>query len=91
MTRRATVTRVDDAATFVIRPNMSVKINGVTPPARGIPEAQRAKEHLESLILGKKVEFTTLTWDRLGRSIAQVTVDGTDVNEAMTRFLESLS
>ena len=90
MARRATVVRVDDAVTFVIRPNMAVKLAGVEPPARGTPEAERAKEKLESLVKGRKVEFETLEWDRLGRSIAQVTVDGVDVNKAMVEFLGSL-
>jgi endonuclease YncB( thermonuclease family) len=90
LARRATVVRVDDAATFVIRPNMAVKLAGIEPPARGTPEADRARERLESLVKGRKVEFETLEWDRLGRSIALVTVDGVDVNEAMVEFLGSL-
>ena len=89
MVRRATVTRVDDGASFIIRPNMVVKLDGIEPPPRGTPEAVRAKEHLEQLILGKKVEFDTREWDRLGRSTALVKVDGVDVNEEMKRFLES--
>jgi len=80
MVRRATVTRVDDGASFIIRPNMVVKLDGV--------EAERAKERLEQLILGKKVEFDTREWDRLGRSTALVQIDGVDVNEEMKRFLE---
>jgi micrococcal nuclease len=88
--RRARVIRVDDAATFVIRPNMVVKLAGVSPPERGTPEAARAKEKLEALVLGKKVEFDTLDWDRLGRSIATVKVDGVDVNEEMAEFLKNL-
>ena len=90
MARRATVVRVDDAATFVIRPNMAVKLAGIEPPARRTPEADRARERLESLVKGRKVEFETLEWDRFGRSIALVTVDGVDVNEAMVEFLGSL-
>jgi endonuclease YncB( thermonuclease family) len=89
MVRRATVTRVDNGATFIIRPNMVVKLKGITAPPRGTPEAERAKERLEQLILGKKVEFDTIEWDRLGRSIALVKVDGVDVNEEMKKFLES--
>jgi len=90
LARRATVVRVDDAATFVIRPNMAVKLAGIEPPARRTPEADRARERLESLVKGRKVEFETLEWDRFGRSIALVTVDGVDVNEAMVEFLGSL-
>lgn len=89
-TRRATVIRVNDASTLVIRPNMAVKLAGVEPPARGTPEAAKAKERLESLVLGRKVEFETLEWDRLGRSVASVTVGDIDVNKAMKEFLTTL-
>lgn len=89
-TRRATVVRVNDAATFIIRPNMEVKLADVEPPSRGTPEAERAKEKLEGLVLRKKVEFETLEWDRLGRSIAIVKVDGVNVNEAMVEYLKTL-
>jgi endonuclease YncB( thermonuclease family) len=90
MVRRATVTRVNDGATFIIRPNMVVKLEGIEAPPWGTPEAEKAKERLEQLILGKKVEFDTREFDRLGRSTAAVKVDGVDVNEEMKRFLESL-
>jgi endonuclease YncB( thermonuclease family) len=90
MARKATVIRVEDAVTFVIRPNMVVRLAGVEPPKRGTAEAIKAKEKLESLVKGKKVEFETIEWDRLGASIATVTVDNTDVNKAMEEFLRSL-
>ena len=89
-TRRATVIRVDDAATFIIRPNMAVRLAGVEPPENGTPEAERSREKLESLILKKKVEFESLEWDRLGRSIALVKVDGIDVNKTMVEYLKIL-
>jgi endonuclease YncB( thermonuclease family) len=88
--RRATVIRVDDGNTLVIRPNMAVKLTGVTPPKRGSLAAAAAKERLESLVLKKKIEFETDTWDRLGRSIARVWVDGVNVNKAMAKFLASI-
>ena len=88
--RRATVIRVDDGGTMVIRPNMAVKLSGVNLPERGTPVAAVAKVRLESLVLKKKIEFETETWDRLGRSLARVWVDGVDVNEAMAKFLESM-
>ena len=90
MTRRATVIRVDDAATFIIRPNMVVKLRGVDPPTRGTPEDQAGRERLAELVMGKKVEFDTLEWDRLGRSVALATVEGLDLNEEMKGFVSSL-
>ena len=76
--------------TFIIRPNMVVKLPGVEPPEAGTPEAERAKEKLESLVLRRKVEFETIEWDRLGRSIAIVKVDGVDVNREIGNYLKTL-
>ncbi|MGD2200400.1 MAG: thermonuclease family protein [Candidatus Bathyarchaeota archaeon] len=87
--RRATAIRVDDGISIIIRPNTVVKLAGLTPPDRGTPEAASAKEKLEALVLGKKVEFETLQWDRLGRSIARVKVEGIDLNAEMARFMGS--
>ncbi len=88
--RRATVVKVDDAATFVIRPNMAVKLAGIQAPPMGTEKSRRAMAELERLLLGKKVEFETREWDRLGRSIAFVRIDGVDVNKVLEEFLENL-
>ncbi len=88
--RRATVVKVDDPVTFIIRPTMAVRLAGVTPPERGTREAEEARRKLEELVMGKKVEFETLKWDRLGRSVARVVVDGLDVNEEMKAFIGGL-
>ena len=88
--RRATVIRVDDGVTFIIRPNMVIKLFGLAPPERGTTKANAAKEKLEALVVGKKVEFEALQWDRLGRSLAKVWVNGIDLNEEMNRFLKTL-
>ena len=82
--------KVDDGVTVVIRPNMAVKLEGLTPPERGTPESAAAKERLESLVLKKKIEFETTTWDRMGRSVAKVWVDGIDVNDEMAEFLKNV-
>ena len=82
--------KVDDAATFIIRPNMAVKLAGIQAPPIGTEESHRAKAELERILLRKKVEFETREWDRLGRSIAHVKINGVDVNKVMAEFLESL-
>jgi endonuclease YncB( thermonuclease family) len=89
-TRRATVIRVNDAATFIIRPNMAVRLAGIEPPANGTPDAEKAREKLESLVLRKKVEFESLEWDRFGRSIALVKVDDINVNKEMDEYIKTL-
>lgn len=82
--------RVDDAVTFIIRPEMAVKLAGIEPPRRGTQEAEKAKMKLESLVLQKKVEFETLEWDRFGSSIALVKVDGVDINGEMKAYIGEL-
>jgi len=82
--------KVDDATTFIIRPNMAVKLASIQAPPMETEESRRAKAELERLLLRKKVEFETREWDRLGRSIAFVRIDGVDVNKAMEEFLENL-
>lgn len=89
-TRRATVVRVDDAVTFIIRPDMAVKLAGVEPPKRGTPEAEEARKKLEQLVLQRKVEFETLEWDRMGRSIAIVRLDSLNINEEMKSYVQGL-
>ncbi|MGD2142739.1 MAG: thermonuclease family protein [Candidatus Bathyarchaeota archaeon] len=79
--------RVDDGATIIIRPNTVLKLAGVTLPEIDTHEAAEAHKKLKSLVLGKKVEFETIRWDRLGRSLAMVRVDGVNVNEEIIRFL----
>jgi endonuclease YncB( thermonuclease family) len=44
--RRATVVKVDDPVTFIIRPTMAVRLAGVNPPERGTREAEEARRKL---------------------------------------------
>ena len=46
--RKATVIKVDDGVTVVIRPNMAVKLEGLTPPERGTQGAVDAKKKLRA-------------------------------------------
>lgn len=71
-------------------PQHGRQAGGNPGPPMGTDETREAKAELERLLLRKKVEFETKEWDRLGRSIAFVKVDGRDVNKAMADFLEDL-
>ncbi|MBS7630066.1 hypothetical protein KEJ47_00585 [Candidatus Bathyarchaeota archaeon] len=86
--RRATVMRVYDSTTLIIRPNTAIKLYGIEPLKRGSEIEEKAKLRLEELTLGKKIEFQTIEWDRLGRSIAIVKVDGFNLNEYLKKFIE---
>ncbi|MBS7652485.1 MAG: hypothetical protein QXD04_00200 [Candidatus Bathyarchaeia archaeon] len=88
--RGATVVRVEDASTLIIRPYMAVRLAGVEAPLRGSPEAEMARRKLEELTLNKKIEFEVQEWDRLGCGIAMVWLDGSSLNEAMRTYIEGL-
>ncbi|MGQ9679253.1 MAG: thermonuclease family protein [Candidatus Bathyarchaeia archaeon] len=88
--RKATVVKVYDSSTLIIRPNTAVKLFGVEPLKKGSEMEEKAKMRLEELVLGKKIEFQTLEWDRLGRSIAIVKIDGFNLNEYLKKFIEDL-
>lgn len=88
--RKATVVKVYDSSTLIIRPNMAVKLFGVEPLKKGSEMEEKARMRLEELVLGKKIEFKTLEWDRLGRSIAIVKIDGFNLNEYLKKFIEDL-
>lgn len=89
--RRATVVRVEDASTLIIRPYMAVRLAGVEAPSRGSPMAEMARRRLEELSLNKKIEFEVLEWDRLGGGVAMVWLEGLSLNEIMRAYIEGLS
>ncbi len=89
--RRATVVRVEDASTLIIRPYMAVRLAGVEAPPRGSPEAEMARRRLEELSLNRMIEFETVEWDRLGSSIAVVWLEGLNLNEEMRTYLGRLA
>lgn len=91
-----TVSRVIDGDSLVLEDGLVVRLVSVEAPSFGYrgredhPYAEDAKEALESLVLGRRVElyYPGLTQDRYERALAQVTT--TDeagheiwVNEAM--------
>lgn len=80
--------RVYDSTTLIIRPNTAIKLYGIDPLKKGSRIEEKVRLRLEELTLGKKIEFQTIEWDRLGRSIAIVKVDGFNLNEYLKSFIK---
>lgn len=88
--KTATAVEVLDGASFRLRTDAIIIIDGLTLPEKGTELGKKAKQKLEELVLKKKVEYETTTWDPMGRIRATVTVDGVDVRQAMEEYLKSL-
>lgn len=88
--RTATAVEVLDGASFRLRTDAIIVIDGLTVPEKGTEHGKKAKQRLEELVLRKKVEYETTTWDPMGRIRARVSVDGVDVRRAMEEYLKSL-
>ncbi len=88
--KTATAIEVLDGASFRLRTDAVIIIDGLTVPEKGTELGKKAKQKLEELILKKKVEYETKTWDPMGRIRATVTVDGIDVRQAMEEYLKNL-
>ncbi|MCI0723818.1 MAG: thermonuclease family protein [Acidobacteria bacterium] len=85
MAVRAQVREVIDGDTF--RTAKIIRLANVDAPELSQPGGQAAKKKLESLIGGKEVVYDEKAHDNYGRIVAQVSVDGLDVNAAMNRYL----
>ena len=87
MAVRARVVEVIDGDTFRTAANR-IRLANVDAPELNEPGGQAAKRELERLIGGKEVIYEEKARDPYGRIVAQVWVNGTDVNAAMRRFLK---
>lgn len=62
-----------------------VRLYGVDCPERHQPFGYRAKQFTSMLCYRRVVEVTPMDRDRYGRTVALVSVDGANVNEALVR------
>ena len=84
MARKEKVTKVFDGDTFLTnRRTRPVRLNGVDTPERGEKRYGAAKSQLQSLIGGQEVTVDTKARDKYGRSVANVKIEGTSVNQKM--------
>lgn len=79
------VTDGDTIKVLVSGLEVTVRIWGIDAPEMGAEFSNVAKLHLSSLVFEKQVQLVQKDTDRDGRTVAQVSVDGTDVGESMVR------
>ena len=63
-----------------------VRLVQVDAPEKGQTYGHRAKQELSGLIYGKTIELLPVDTDRYGRTVAQLRLQGTDVNFEMVRL-----
>ena len=81
----AKVVQVIDGDTF--KTAYVIRLADVDAPELDEPGGPAAKRELERLIGGKDITYEEKARDVYGRIVAQVWVNGIDVNAAMRRFL----
>ena len=90
MRQTAFVKEVIDGDTFKISSNEVMRLEDVDAPEINSESGRKAKRELEELILNKRIEYEEQARDDYGRLIVQVWVDGTNVNDEMEDFIDSL-
>ena len=84
MPRKETVTRVIDGDTFETASRKRlVRLANVNAPERGERGGLTATKALRDLIVGEKVEVSTVARDKYRRSVANVKIGRRSVNHAM--------
>lgn len=77
---------VIDGDTFDTDRNVRIRPARVKAPPVNTPEGQKAKRMLASLILGKAITYERVATDTYGRTVAEVWVDSTNVNDIMISY-----
>ena len=62
---------------------LRVRMNNIDAPEKSQAYGQKAKQALSSLIFNKSVSLKIKSKDRYGRSLADVTADGRNINKIM--------
>jgi micrococcal nuclease len=77
------VTDGDTITVLVDKQQIKIRLSAIDAPERGQDFGQKSKEALADLVFGKEVRVETHGKDRYGRTIGDVYVGGTFVNEQM--------
>jgi len=86
----ATAAEIVDGISFRLRTDQIIILNGMPPLERGSEKDRKAAAKLAEFILKKKVAYEATEIDTMGRSKANVKLDGLDVNKAMRDYLATL-
>ena len=84
---RAKCVEVIDGDTVRIRKGTKIRLEDVNAPELGTPAGTAAKRKLESLVKNQDIGLS-IKGKSYDRVVAEVTVGGGSVNEAMRRFLK---
>ncbi|MFC0710620.1 thermonuclease family protein [Azorhizophilus paspali] len=63
-----------------------VRLAGIDAPEASQPYGDQARQTLSELVLGKRATLQVAARDSTGRSVAQLTVEGRDINLEMVRY-----
>ena len=78
------VVRITDGDTIVVldasKVQHKIRLTGIDAPERGQAFGTKSKEHLSELVAGKSVVVDYNKYDRYGRTLGKVLVNGEDVN-----------
>jgi endonuclease YncB( thermonuclease family) len=78
------VVRVTDGDTIVVldtsKVQHKIRLTGIDAPERSQAFGTKSKEHLSDLVAGKTVVVDYSKYDRYGRTLGKVLVNGEDVN-----------
>lgn len=83
------VVSITDGDTLIVRESptksVTVRLVHVDAPEKGQAFGTRARQTLSELTYGKEAEVAGISKDRYGRTLGEVTVDGTSINLEMVR------
>ena len=78
------VVRVTDGDTIVVldasKSQHKIRLTGIDAPERGQAFGTKSKEHLSDLVAGESVVIDYNKYDRYGRTLGKVLLNGEDVN-----------
>lgn len=83
------VVGVSDGDTITVlrdgRDQYKIRLYGIDAPESGQPHGKASKSNLGALVFGKTVDVDPTDTDKYGRTVARISVDGTDVNAEQLR------
>lgn len=84
-----TVVRIADGDTLTLldahNTQHKIRLHGIDTPERGQPYGNAAREALEALVAGQRIEVAIQDTDRYGRTVGTVYRNGQNVNLALVR------
>ena len=64
---------------------LRIRLDQIDAPEKGQPFGSAAKKHLSNKVFGKTVQLKPAGTDRYGRTLAEIYLDGSNINKEMVR------